>query len=507
MSLRLSNATLCRLPAYVARPAYDRAALGHGIVHLGLGAFHRAHQAAYTDAIIAAGDTRWGITAASLRSPDTRDALAPQDGLYALEQRSQTDQIAVIGSITNILVAPEDPAALIAQMAHPQTAIVSLTVTEKAYCRDPASGALDEADALIRHDLANPHAPRSVFGFLTAAIADRRAAGLAPFTVLCCDNLPSNGHTVHKLLHRFATLRDADLAAYVAGEIACPDTMVDRIVPATTDSDRARIATRLGMQDAWPVVAEPFTQWVIEDRFTAGRPAWENAGATLTHDVAPFEAMKLRLLNGSHSAIAYLGYLAGHETVADAMGDPAISAFVATLMERTTPTVALPGGVDLDGYKASLLERFRNPALQHRTWQIAMDGSQKLPQRILGPVRELLARDLPIDCHALTIAAWMRYVAGIDERGQPIDVRDPMAAELTRIASSAGPLPEHLVPALLRVTAIFGDLSTHPGLRHAVTRAFAYLSDNGAQKAAAAYAGNSLAITAAISGLRTGLVK
>ena len=488
MSARLSNATLRDLPADVARPAYDRAALGHGIVHLGLGAFHRAHQAAYTDAIIAAGDTRWGITAASLRSPDTRDALAPQDCLYALEQRSQTGQIAVIGSITDIIVAPEAPAALIARMAHPQTAIVSLTVTEKAYCRDPASGALDEADASIRHDLANPQAPRSVFGFLAAAIAARRAAGLAPFTVLCCDNLPCNGQTVHSLLLRFAGLRDADLAAYVAGEIACPDTMVDRIVPATTNTDRARIATRLGVQDAWPVVAEPFTQWVIEDRFTAGRPAWENAGATLTHNVAPFEAMKLRLLNGSHSAIAYLGYLAGHETVADAMGDADIAAFVATLMQRTTPTVALPGGVDLDGYKASLLERFRNPALRHRTWQIAMDGSQKLPQRILGPVRELLARDLPIECHALTIAAWMRYVAGTDERGQPIDVRDPMAADLARVAAAAGPMPERLAPALLNVGAIFGDLGMNPALRHAVTRALACLTQHGARMAAAAYA-------------------
>ncbi|MDR3522501.1 MAG: mannitol dehydrogenase family protein [Acetobacteraceae bacterium] len=486
MSARLSNATLRDLPADVARPAYDRAALGHGIVHLGLGAFHRAHQAAYTDAIIAAGDTRWGITAASLRSPDTRDALAPQDCLYALEQRSQTGQIAVIGSITDIIVAPEAPAALIARMAHPQTAIVSLTVTEKAYCRDPASGALDEADASIRHDLANPQAPRSVFGFLAAAIAARRAAGLAPFTVLCCDNLPCNGQTVHSLLLRFASLRDADLAAYVAGEIACPDTMVDRIVPATTDTDRARIATRLGVQDAWPVVAEPFTQWVIEDRFTAGRPAWENAGATLTHNVAPFEAMKLRLLNGSHSAIAYLGYLAGHETVADAMGDAAIAAFVATLMDRTTPTVALP---DLDRYKASLLDRFRNPALRHRTWQIAMDGSQKLPQRILGPVRDLLARDLPIDCHALTIAAWMRYVAGMDERGQPIDVRDPMAAELARIAASTGPQPERLAPALLNVSAIFGDLCTHPVLGEAVAQALACLTQDGARRAAAAYAG------------------
>jgi fructuronate reductase len=475
MSQRLREATLAALPPGIAGPRYDRSAMRSGIVHLGLGAFHRAHQAAYTDAILSEGDLRWGITSASLRSPATRDALAPQDGLYTLEQRGETDTHAVIGSIRQVLVAPEDPAALIAAMAHPNTAIVSLTVTEKAYCRDPASGTLDEADATVRHDLANPGTPRGVFGFLARAIAQRRQAELPPFTVLCCDNLPSNGQTLHRLLHRFATLHDADLAAYIAGELACPDTMVDRIVPATTEADRARIAARLGLSDAWPVITEPFTQWVIQDRFTAGRPAWENAGATLVADVAPFEAMKLRLLNGSHSAIAYLGILAGHETVADAMGDPAIAAFIATLMERTTPTLSLPPGVDLAGYKASLLTRFRNPALRHRTAQIAMDGSQKLPQRLLGPVRDLLALGQPIDCHALAIAAWMRTVA-------TTDVNDPMASELTRIAASAG--PRQLAPALLGVTAIFGDLGLHPALRRAVTQACAQLAEQGAQQAA-----------------------
>ena len=482
MTLRLSNATLGTLAGSVARPGYDRAGLGQGIVHLGIGAFHRAHQAAYTDAVLRAGDRRWGITAASLRSADTRDALAPQDGLYTLEQRGQTDQLAVIGAVTRLLVAPDSPAGLIAALAQPQTAIVSLTVTEKAYARDPASGALDEADAGIRHDLANPLAPRTPFGFLIAAIRARRLAGLPPFTVLCCDNLPSNGRTVHALLTRFATLADPDLGAYVAGEIACPDTMVDRIVPATTDADRARIDAALGVHDAWPVTAEPFTQWVIEDHFTAGRPEWERAGAMLVADVAPFEAMKLRLLNGSHSAIAYLGYLAGYETVAEAMADPGIASFVATLMERTTPTVHLPPGVDLAAYKASLLERFRNPALRHRTWQIAMDGSQKLPQRLLDPVRALLAQGLPIDCHALAVAGWMRYAAGVDERGQAIDVRDPLAVELARRAT-AGRAATQLAPALLDMHSIFGDLGTHPCFRAAVTAALGRLIDMGAKRA------------------------
>lgn len=483
---RLSAATLRTLPESIARPAYDRSAVAAGIVHLGIGAFHRAHQAVYTESVLAAGDRRWGIVGASLRSPDTRDALAAQDGLYALNIRGESDQLAVIGSVQAVLVAPEDPAALLNRMCQPGVAIVSLTVTEKAYCQQAATGSLDAAHADIRHDLANPAAPRSALGFLAAAIARRRAAGLPPFTVLCCDNLPSNGHTVHRLLTEYATLVSPDLAAYVRSEIACPDTMVDRIVPATTAEDRTRIAAALGLTDAWPVVTEPFTQWVIEDRFPAGRPAWETAGATLVADVAPFEAMKLRLLNGSHSALAYLGYLAGYQTVAETMQDTGIAGFVRRLMEDATPTLSLPAGWDVAGYKRSLIERFQNPALKHRTWQIAMDGSQKLPQRLLGPIRDRLAQGLSIDRHALAVAAWMRYVAGTDEAGRAIDVRDPLAAELATLAGSAGPVVARLAHALLSVAAIFGqDLPANPAFRDAVTAALARLYESGARHAAA----------------------
>ena len=460
------------MPAAVTRPRYDRAALASGIVHLGVGAFHRAHQAVYTDALLAAGDTRWGITAASLRSPDTRDALAPQGGLYTVNVRGETDQFAVIGSLLRVLVAPESPRALLDALCAPATAIVSLTVTEKAYCRDPATGALDDAHPDIVHDLANPEAPRSVLGFLAAAAARRRAEGATPFTVLCCDNLPANGHAVHRLLSEFARLRSPELGAFVAGEISCPDTMVDRIVPATTDEDRARVAKALGMDDAWPVIAEPFSQWVIADRFPAGRPAWETAGATMVADVAPFEAMKLRLLNASHSGLAYLGYLAGRETVADAMADPGLAAFAERVMDDATPTLAVSAGMDVAGYKRSLLERFRNPALRHRTWQIAMDGTQKLPQRILATIADRLAAGLPIETHALVVAGWMRFVAGVDEAGRPIDVRDPKAAELAAITQAAGPVPERLAPALL---AVFGDVGRDERLRAAVTAALTRL--------------------------------
>jgi fructuronate reductase len=480
---RLSAAMLDALPAGVGRPRYDRRAVTSGIVHLGIGAFHRAHQAVYTDAVLAAGDMRWGITAASLRSADTRDALAPQDGLYTLNIRGETDQLAVIGSVLRVLVAPENPRALLDALCAPATAIVSLTVTEKAYCRDPATGALDAKHPDIVHDLAHPDAPRSALGLLAAAIARRRAEGVAPFTVLCCDNLPANGHAVHRVLTEFARLRSPDFGAFVAGEIGCPDTMVDRIVPATTDDDRARVAAGLGMTDAWPVIAEPFTQWVIADRFSAGRPGWEAAGATMVQDVAPFEAMKLRLLNASHSALAYLGFLAGKETVADAMADPGLAAFAARVMDDATPTLALPAGTDVVGYKRSLLERFRNPALRHRTWQIAMDGTQKLPQRILGTIADRLAAGLPIDTHALVVAGWMRFAAGVDEAGRPIDVRDPKAAELAAIAKFAGSVADRLAPALLDLPDVFAALGQDGRVRAAVTAALARLYAVGAARA------------------------
>jgi fructuronate reductase len=487
---RLEEGALPGLPAAVMQPRYDRAAVTTGIVHLGIGAFHRAHQAVYTDDVLAAGDLRWGILGASLRSPDTRDALVPQDGLYTVAIRdSDGEALRVVGAIRDVLVAPEAPSALLDALCRPSVAIVSLTVTEKGYCHDPATGRLDEAHPDILHDLAHPDAPRSAVGILVQGIARRRAAGLKPFTPLCCDNLPANGRTLHRILSRYAELVSPDLGAYVAGEIACPDTMVDRIVPATTDEDRARIAAQLGVADAWPIMTEPFSQWVIEDRFLSGRPSWENFGATLVSDVAPYEAMKLRLLNGSHSALAYLGYLSGCETVASAMADPGIAAFVAALMADSTPTLVLPPGADVDGYKRSLVARFRNTALKHRTWQIAMDGSQKLPQRLLGTIRDRLAQGLPIERHALGVAAWMRYVAGTDEAGRPIDVRDPLAADLAAIARQAGPAADRLAPALLGVRAVFGDdLPDHPGFRAAVTRALDMLIRRGAKATAAAYA-------------------
>ncbi|HET6607540.1 MAG TPA: mannitol dehydrogenase family protein [Rhodopila sp.] len=469
-------------------PCYDRRTIAPGIIHLGLGAFVRAHMAVYTDDVLAIEPQDWGIVGISLLRPDQRDHLTPQDGLYTTLQRDGSGiRAAIVGCVRSVLVAPEDPGAVIAAMAAPGCRIVSLTVTEKGYCHDPAAGRLDEAHPDIRHDLANPAAPRTAVGLITAALDRRRAAGLAPFTALCCDNLPHNGRLLAGLVQDFAALRGGSLAAWIGEHGAFPSTMVDRIVPATTQADRSDALKATGLIDAAPVSHEPFRQWVIEDHFVDGaRPAWEKAGAELVGDVTPFEHMKLRLLNAVHSALAYLGYLSGKETIADAVGDPSLRAYAEALWtEEIIPVVPPPPGVSLHAYANALMTRFANPAVRHRTWQIAMDGSQKLPQRLLGTVRERLARGQPIPRLALAIAAWIRYVGGVDEGGQPIDVRDPLASELKSIQASLG--AEARVRAVLDVEAVFGtDLPRSEAFVSAVTTAYTRLLTRGARQAALA---------------------
>jgi fructuronate reductase len=486
--LRLSNASLNRLPGHIRRPGYDRTRVRSGIVHLGIGAFHRAHQAVVIDDLLAAGATNWGIIGASLRSADTYDALAPQDCLYTVAVRSGSGtEHRIIGSVLETHVAKTNPSQLIARMVDHATHIVSLTITEKGYCHTPQTGALNTDHPDIVHDLANPDAPRSAPGFIVATLARRRELGIAPFTVLSCDNLSANGHTVKRILTQFACLRSRELGQWIADEVACPSTMVDRIVPETTDTDRAAVAAGLRLTDAWPVITEPFTQWIVEDHFPTGRPEFADAGVQLVSDVTPFEHMKLRLLNASHSALAYLGYLAGYETIAAVMTDDRFAAFARGVMEESAPTLAMPAGTDLAGYSASLLKRFANPALHHRTRQIAMDGSQKLPQRLLGAMQDRLRLGLPVDTHALAVAGWMRYVTARDENGQAIDVRDPLAPELAAIARTAGPIADRLAPALLDVHTVFGELGTDVRMRRAVTRALAKLYEVGARQAVQAW--------------------
>lgn len=475
--LRLSAAhPSIRLP-------YSRSNLTPGIVHLGLGAFCRAHMAAYVDGILAI-DPSWGIIGASLKRPDTRDALAPQDFLYTIVIRSAAGTATqVVGSILDILHAATQRDELITAMADPRIRIVSLTITEKGYCHDPATGQLDPRHPDILHDLAEPDAPVSAPGLIVRALELRRAAGASPFTVLSCDNLPANGETTARIVTAFAALRSAKLADYIASEVAFPSTMVDRIVPATCEDDRKFVLADSGLRDAWPVTTEPFTQWVIEDRFSAGRPPLEAAGAEFVGDVQPFELMKLRMLNGSHSSLAYLGYLAGYEYVNEAMDCPDFAAFVHKLMTEEVMSTLPMNMSNLPSYRDALLERFRNPALKHRTWQIAMDGSQKLPQRLLGTIRDRLAQGASIERTALGVAAWMRYVTGIDECGQPIDVRDPLAGRLRTIADAAGHAPPKLVDGLLNVREIFGDdLPRNERLRSVLTGHLASLYRSGARE-------------------------
>ena len=487
---RLSLAALGSLPEGVQRPAYEPEATTAGIVHLGVGAFHRAHQAVTLDDVLAS-DPQWAIVGASLRRPDMRDALAGQDNLYTVAVRSgEGTSLRVVGSIKAILVAPEDPEALLAAMVDPKVRIVSLTVTEKGYCHDPATGDLNPQHPDIASDLTNPRAPTSAPGLLVEALRRRKAANVVPFTVMPCDNLPANGPTVHRIMAQYAALIDPDLARFVEEDVAVAGTMVDRIVPATTEAEIAEIDAALGLSDAWPVVTEPFTQWVIEDRFPTGRPDFAAVGAEMVADVEPYERMKLRMLNGSHSSLAYLGYLAGYQTVSETMADSAYERLVRQLMtEEVMPTLDMPG-TDLAAYRDALIARFHNPALKHRTWQIAMDGSQKLPQRFLGTVRDRLAAGQPVDRLALGIAGWMRYVTGTDEAGAAIDVRDPLAARLKAIGETAGNDPERLASAYLGVEDVFGrDLRDDPAFVRAVTDALAALLENGAAATVRAYAG------------------
>jgi fructuronate reductase len=453
---RLSATTLSSVPAGVRVPDYDRTQITPGIVHLGIGAFHRAHMAVYVDDLLKAHPD-WAIVGASLRRPDTKEALEPQDGLFTVAVRdAEGTHPRVIGSILKVLDANTEREELLALMASPQIRIVSLTVTEKGYCHDPATGELDQRHPDIVHDLANPQAPKSAPGMLVEALSRRKAAGIAPFAVMSCDNLPSNGATVKRIVTKFAQARDPALGEWVA-QVAFPGTMVDRIVPSTTDADRAMIGELLGAEDAWPIMTEPFTQWVIEDHFPNGRPPFEQAGAQMVADVEPFERMKLRMLNGSHSTMAYLGYLAGYEYISDVMGDEDLVALIHGLMtEEVMPTLDMPG-VDLGAYRDQLLLRFRNPALKHRTWQIAMDGSQKLPQRLLGTIRDRLKSGQAFERLGLGVAAWMRYVMGIDEKGENIDVRDPLAMRMMAIAADAGDDAEALYEGLVGLSEVFGS--------------------------------------------------
>jgi fructuronate reductase len=483
--VRLSNATLGRLPAVIAAPAYDRNSCGIGIVHLGIGAFHRCHMAVYTDDVLANAPDDWRILGVSLRSEAIRDQLNPQDGLYTVVVKDRGDtNIRVIGSVAGVLFGPDDPGAVIRAMAKPVTRIISLTVTEKGYCHDPATNDLKEHHPDIVHDLANPDRPRTAIAYLAAGLARRQETDAGPVTIMSCDNLPSNGRTVERIVRRFAELAYPELGEWIDSHVRFPSTKVDRIVPAMERGDADNFTASTGLVDAAVLQTEPFTQWVIEDDFAAGRPAWEIAGATLVEDVRPFEEAKLRMLNGSHSALAYLGYLCGCTYVHEAMAIPALREIVDAFKKREAATsLTRPDGMDLDAYRAKLRDRYDNRALQHRAYQIAMDGSQKIPQRILGTLRHHLKNDGPISACSLALAAWMRYVMAVDEAGNPIIVQDPLADRLKALADSAGRDPEALVDAFLGVEEVFGtDLKTNARLHDELASWLGRLLNDGALK-------------------------
>jgi fructuronate reductase len=473
---RLSDASLDRIPPGIARPGYDRAAIRTGIVHLGPGAFHRAHQAAYADTLLET-DPRWGICAVSLRSPDAADALNPQDGLYTLARLDAQTDFRVIGSIREVLVAPREPEAVLGRLAAPDTRLVTLTVTEKGYCLD-ADDRLDETHPDIVHDIENPRRPKSAIGHLAEGLRRRREAGLPPFTVLCCDNLSDNGTKLAAATAALARKTDPALADHIESDVAFPRSMVDSITPATDEPLRVRVQEALGLEDAWPIQREAFTSWVIEDVPGADLPDFASVGAIVTRDVAGHAAAKLRLLNGPHSALAYLGLAAGHETVAEAMADPMLAGFVRDLMTaEIQPSVKAPEGLDIDAYIAAILKRFRNPAIAHQLAQIAWDGSQKLPVRILGTIADALAAGRPIDRLCLPVAAWMHFVRRQAQAG--IALMDPLDAELSAIGRAATGDARHDVGAFLTLDAVFSPVAGEPRFTEALCRAYADLGRRG----------------------------
>jgi fructuronate reductase len=470
---RLSADALSHLPAAVLRPSYAREATRIGIVHIGPGAFHRAHQAMYLDDLLAA-DPQWAICGVSLHSPEVREALQPQDGLYTVALLDERPVLRVIGALRELLHAPGQQQAVLARLADPAVRLVTLTITEKGYCL--ADEDLDLTHPDIAHDLAAPDTPRSAIGYLCAGLRLRRLGGIDPFTVLSCDNLPANGHRLRRAVLQFAQRVDAALAGWIEGHVAFPCSMVDSITPATDDVLRARVTAALGCTDAWPVQREAFAQWVVEDRFCNARPPLELAGVTLSDDIAGYDRAKLRLLNGAHSTLAYLGALLDLETVGDAMRCAPLARFVERLMRNSiAPVIALPAGLDPTTYIDAILARFRNPAVRHRLLQIAWDGSQKLPVRLLSTIGEALRQDRAIDAPCLSIAAWMWFVRRQSLAGVPL--LDPLDARLRAIGAATRGEAAHDVPAFLRLVAVFGDLVTDARFVSALHAAYASLGD------------------------------
>ena len=476
----LNRANLARLRPPVRTPGFDPAKVTAGIVHLGLGGFGRAHLARYVHNLMERRPDAlaWGIIGAGLMPGDRRmhDSLAPQDGLYTLVERSFADEtVTVIGSLAGVVFAGESSAALLDAMDRPEIRIVSLTVTENGYCLNRSTKRLDPDHALIKADLAHPERPASAIGIVVEAYRRRAAGGVQPFTAMTCDNIQHNGDVLRDAVLALARLRDPALADWIAENGSFPNTMVDRITPVTAAADVASLAERYGIEDRWPVFSESFTQWVIEDRFPTGRPSWEEVGAQFVADVAPYEFMKLRLLNASHLAVSGMGRLMGYNTIDEAMADPLITRYMVALMDRETgPTLPAVPGIDLPQYKATLVQRFANPAIKDTVDRVNQDAPLNV---LVDPIRDRLRADQPVELLSLALAAWLRRVRGEDETGAPIDVRHPLAPLLRERALAGGADPR----PLLGVAQLFGDTGTDPRLVGPVGRWLASLYAKGSR--------------------------
>jgi mannitol 2-dehydrogenase len=468
-----------RLPV----PSYDRDLVTPGVVHIGVGGFHRAHQAMYHDRLMNEGAAlHWGICGVGIMPADRRmqQVLAAQDGLYTLvlKHSDGTYEPRVIGSIVEYLFAPDDPEAVIEKMAAESTRIVSLTITEGGYNVSDLTGEFDLANPDVARDLAPGAVPRTVFGLVTEALRRRRGRGLTPFTIMSCDNLQDNGYRSRRVFTAFARRQDPDLGDWVEREARFPNSMVDRITPVTTDADRAEIRERFGLEDRWPVVCEPYTQWVLQDTFSAGRPPYERAGVQVVDQVEPYELMKLRLLNGSHQAMAYFGYLAGYRLVHEAAADPLFQAFLLGYMNKeATPTLAPVPGVDLDGYKDTLIERFCNPEIRDTIARLCAESSDRIPKWLLPVVRSQLSHGGEVTLSAAIVASWARYAEGVDEHGQAIDVVDRQRDRVMALAARQDEDPL----AFISNRDLFGDLIENARFVDAYVSALRSLHERGAR--------------------------
>ncbi|MGD0603996.1 MAG: mannitol dehydrogenase family protein [Streptosporangiaceae bacterium] len=474
------------LPYWAGRvegPSYDRTLVTPGVVHIGVGGFHRAHQAMYLDRLMNKGEALdWGICGVGVMPADKKmqEALEAQDGLYTLvlKHSNGTYEPRVIGSIVEYLFAPDDPEAVIEKMAAPSTRIVSLTVTEGGYNISDVTGEFNAANPDVVADLEPGAVPRTTFGLITEALRRRRERGVAPFTVMSCDNLQGNGRLARRAFAAFARLRDAELGDWVEREVQFPNCMVDRITPVTTDADRAEVTERFGIADRWPVVCEPFTQWVLQDAFTAGRPPFEDAGAQIVEDVEPYELMKLRLLNVGHQVLAYFGYLCGYRLAHEAAQDRLFQTFLLGYMdEEATPTLAPVPGVDLGDYKHTLIERFSNPEIRDTIARLCAESSDRIPKWLVPVIRQQLAAGGEIRRSAAIVASWARYAEGVDEQGEPIEVVDRLADSLVPLARRQREEPD----VFIANRQLFGDIIDDERFRAAYLSALDSLHARGAR--------------------------